>query len=847
MLNFWLKAGFSTLKPSGVLRLLKLVLCCTLLFSQQNFISAQVAPKSGYTLKGRITDKASGQAIPFATVLVSQNQSLGTTCNEDGNFSLSFQSLGEYNLIVRAIGYKAEQRLVRIEDSKSELNVALAEENYTTSTVEIIARKEDPAYAIIRKAMEKRATYLKEEPAYQAKVYLKGLNRIYKAPKKILGIEVEIPAADSNNGGVVYLSEAFTEYHFAPPDKEKEITLASKVSGNPRTFSVNSYRLMKANFYQNLIEFFFANRGFVSPISRSAMTYYRYKLVESVLEDSLTVHKIEVIPKRENDPAFRGFIYIQEGSFRIHGLNLYLLNRAGLEFVDTVRFKQVFKPVGNTWLPANKQISVAFSIFGIEGDGYFMAHLDDYQLNPKRPDGFFNREVIRALPGSNLQDPKFWDSLRTIPLTPLEIKDYQVKDSLHQLRTSKPYMDSLDERSNRLTFGKLFFGYFYRNRYQNFSLRTAPIYQQLQYNTMEGWVLDPIITFRRSKADSYKEEDFSDYSTTVFSQQFRYGFSSNTLFYRSRFQYEADRITRATVRLLGGRYPFQFNGAEPITELTNSLYTLLLRENYLRLFVNNYAGVEFSRELSDGLFGEVGAEWNRRETLNNTSEYSVLGDFSRPMQANAHQTAQGGNLIPHELYKFNFSLRWLPFKTYVIRPNGKYYTGDKNFSVRLNFSQGWGPKDINFSSIKLAVADEFNLGLVGTFYYTLQAGRFLANNNTPLPDRFHFLGNQTLFPRNNLNSFLLMPYYFFSNDAQFAQVNLRQEFGGFWVNKVPLLRKTKWTERAGLQVLFSPAGSPYIEAYFGIDNILKILAVDYAFSPSEQAVQQQGIRIRIGL
>lgn len=89
MLNFWLKAGFSTLKPSGVLRLLKLVLCCTLLFSQQNFISAQVAPKSGYTLKGRITDKASGQAIPFATVLVSQNQSLGTTCNEDGNFSLS--------------------------------------------------------------------------------------------------------------------------------------------------------------------------------------------------------------------------------------------------------------------------------------------------------------------------------------------------------------------------------------------------------------------------------------------------------------------------------------------------------------------------------------------------------------------------------------------------------------------------------------------------------------------------------------------------------------------------------------------------------------------------------------
>jgi hypothetical protein len=86
-------------------------------------------------------------------------------------------------------------------------------------------------------------------------------------------------------------------------------------------------------------------RGFISPISSNALLTYRYKLLGTFYDQGLLVNKIQVIPKRKNDPAFNGIIYIMEDSWRIHSTNLYLTKDAQINFVDTLYIDQVFLPV----------------------------------------------------------------------------------------------------------------------------------------------------------------------------------------------------------------------------------------------------------------------------------------------------------------------------------------------------------------------------------------------------------------------------------------------------------------------------------------------------------------------
>jgi hypothetical protein len=54
-------------------------------------------------------------------------------------------------------------------------------------SVTIRAGAEDPAYAIIRKAIKKRKTYLNEVKAFSCDVYIKGLQKLLETPKRFMG------------------------------------------------------------------------------------------------------------------------------------------------------------------------------------------------------------------------------------------------------------------------------------------------------------------------------------------------------------------------------------------------------------------------------------------------------------------------------------------------------------------------------------------------------------------------------------------------------------------------------------------------------------------------------------
>jgi hypothetical protein len=138
------------------------------------------------SLSGNVTDK-NGNPVPFASIYI-KNTTKGASANIEGAYSLQLQP-GQYEVQYRAVGFKQESQNIDLK-SNTTVNVTLAAEVYELKAVTINAKGEDPAYAIIRKAIKRRNAHLSEVKAYTAEVYIKGLQKLLAAPKKFMGADI---------------------------------------------------------------------------------------------------------------------------------------------------------------------------------------------------------------------------------------------------------------------------------------------------------------------------------------------------------------------------------------------------------------------------------------------------------------------------------------------------------------------------------------------------------------------------------------------------------------------------------------------------------------------------------
>src|SRR5690349_21689370 len=143
------------------------------------FLLTGITASAQLFVSGKVTDEQSNP-IPFATVHI-QNTTIGTSANSEGEYNLQLKT-GQYTIVYRAVGYKPITRQVDFRASQT-ININLATEIYELQGVNIGGNGEDPAYAIIRKAIRQRKSYLNENKAYTCDVYIKGLQKLLGAPK----------------------------------------------------------------------------------------------------------------------------------------------------------------------------------------------------------------------------------------------------------------------------------------------------------------------------------------------------------------------------------------------------------------------------------------------------------------------------------------------------------------------------------------------------------------------------------------------------------------------------------------------------------------------------------------
>lgn len=811
-------------------------------------------------ISGKVTDDKS-TVLPYASILI-KGTSKGTTTNNLGVYFLQLTA-GTYTIVCQYVGYARIEKIITVGNDDAILDFQLSPQQTTMKDVVVKSGGEDPAYEIMRNAIKKKPTYRDPLDSFTCEAYIKTLIKTRKLPKKIFGQKIEDKdkkegGLDSAGKGILYLSESITKIAYKKPEKVKLEVLSGRESGsNGYGFNFPSF----INFYNDNVNVFisqFSPRGYVSPLADGTFGFYRFKYLGSFYENGKAINKIQVTPKRKFEPLFFGTINITEDDWRIHSLELNLNKESALEILDTLIIKQIHVPINDSiWRTKDQTVYFTFNQFGVDAVGNFLNVYNKYETEPEFSKKYFNNVVVKYDTAVNKRSKNYWDSVRPVQLEPEEVKDYLKKDSMYQYRKdsifSKPYFDSMRKAQGKITAMKVLWNGFTRSDYdpkKPVTFTWQPLLKNLQYNTAEGVVLNMEATIRKSIRETGRRISFTPH--------LRYGLS-NTHFNAwatlqlSKRSFEIDddggTSSRVTWTFDGGKRVSQFNKENPILPLVNSAYTLLLHENYMKIYENYFGSATFNKRFDNDLRITGNILYEDRLPLNNTTDYSFFKTdktFSPnyPFEKITEQFPQ------HQALIASVELQYQPGQQFIQFPRSKVPLGSKYPTFALQYQKGFQNilgSDVNFDKWKLSVWDDMNFKLQGKLKYRLSIGGFLNSKHVYIQDYQHFNGNQTIFASPYTNSFQLAPYYANSTTAAFyATANVEHHFNGFLTNKIPLFRRLNWNLVAGSNAFYVNKNNNYIEVFAGLENILKVFRVDVVGSYLNGKKGQVGIRIGLG-
>ncbi|MEZ4920912.1 MAG: DUF5686 and carboxypeptidase regulatory-like domain-containing protein [Saprospiraceae bacterium] len=809
-------------------------------------------------LTGTVLDEF-GAPLPYASVY-ERNSTRGVTSNANGKFRLPLE-VGSHEVVFHMIGYK--QQIIQCEVKSGGTDITVQMEPTSFEIGEVVITDQDPAIRIMREAISRREINKKKIADYSCDVYIKGFHQLADAPEKILGQEVGNLGGilDTNRQGVIYLSESVSKlYVQAKPERKKEQMISSKVSGDENGFSLNRATLTDFNLYEERINI---DREILSPLADTAFNYYDFKLRGKYKDiNGFSIYKIQVIPKRPVDPSFSGFVHIVDGNYNLGGVELAISgNSIKQPILDTLWITQEFVPVEapDKWCLLSQLTEFRFSVLGFKVDGLFNSVFSQYNIYPSFPDDFFDKEVFKIEDSATKQDSNYWNAIRPIPLTEREIKDYVVKDSLSKIWESKEFMDSMDARGNKFKPFDLLMGYTYSNSYKNLNVSWPAAVNWVQNNTVQGWVFN--IEPRLSK---YIGENESSYWRAT--GNLNYGFKEEKLRGGIQIQHRLESIHYTSLNFQAGIYLRQFDEKAPIGPLANTLYTLLEKQNFMKLFEKQFAALDYGRTFENGWRITLGAEWARRKALSNTSEYTwYKKEPERFFTPN-------GPIYPDTPYEpyFNTDEAIYLEAGITIRPGAKYstYPDFRQYEfpnapiIRFNIRQAIPIKDGSPNYLKAAMdigMRNWTWGLIGYSSWNIETGGFIYKKQAAFIDAYHPLANQTMFgkPRRYYKSFLRMPYYENSTFGPYVDVHWQHHFQGFILDRIPLLRKLNWKEVLTVNAFYADsfavqAGQtklPYWEIGAGMENIgfklFRPFRIDWVWSFSAQNYLNSGLVIGI--
>lgn len=792
--------------------------------------STLVFAQNTYTIKGKVTDFVTHDPIPFAAVSI-KNTTIGRNTDFEGNFVLQLPNLASDSLLISCMGYTTKTAFIRRDSLTQTVNIQLRPSDILLHEVTVHAG-ENPAWAIIRKAVSaKSENNFKKISAFDYVSYNKievDVNNITdklrkrKIAEKVNKAIEDIGTLTDDEGKALvptFISESISHYYFRnDPRLSKEIIEKTNIKGigvtdGSLTAQLIGSTFQQYNFYVNQVDVL--NKNFASPIADDWRLIYDYYLADSTYLGDDYCYRIEFTPKRKQDLAFAGTMWINKGSWAIAQIDATITKDANLNFVERIKIQQELEPIDSIWIPVKNRIVVDVSEITKGSAGLllkFTNYNEDIVTNRPKDVKFYDRGIEIA-PDYRETDKKYWQSVRPEPFTDKEQLAYTMIDTIKTIPVIKTYTEIAKILSSGYT--RLFTG-----------IELGPLVSSGAYNNVEGVRLRLGLRTNYEFSRKWILEGYLAYGAK--DDEWKGGGEITKIFSRKPWTTLSLKLTH-DIEQVGLRKEDLGLGA---------VYSAYMRFfTLMRPYYENENRIQFQREVAKGIFTTVGFRTRSFDPLY-PFEYRLrpeLGDSS-PMTThfNTSEFLSEITFARDELAVINDNER-LSFGT-IKSPtiSVKYILGAKNLLGG----------DFTYHNISAKYSHTLNLGYFGKTYYRAEAGAILGT--VPYPLLKSHLGNETIFIVGN--SFNLMNNFEFISDRYFS-VRYTHDFEGLLFNRFPLIKKWKWRTFTTGKFLwgtltdknyditpqkletnyrnFSGLGkTPYVELGYGISNIFKFFRVE---------------------
>ena len=425
------------------------VVAGTFLSHAQSFTSAS----------GIVKDSITGEPLPFVSVYF-DGSTIGAMTDDNGTFTLQ-NNQGYTKLAAASLGY--DTKFIDLKPGKKNDNLELLLKPTAFEISEVVVkpkrekytRKDNPAVELIKKVIaHKNDNRIEAKPEYQTEVYEKlslSLDNFNpnldknKFLKKFKFIKNYLDTSEFNGKPILTVSvrENLSDFYYRKsPKAEKTIVRAKRMQGIDKTLddgggiTSNLEEIFKSiNIFDNNIPILL-NR-FVSPLSSTlATTYYHYYIMDTLDVGGDKCVDLAFVPANSESYGFTGRLYITlDGNYAVKKVLLNTPANINLNWVDKLRIEQEFKQMpDSTWVLDQENTFVNFYV--VKGTQQLYAHqlrnYDNYNFNVQNADSVFGLlGALHVLPEATVQPDTFWTHNRPIPL---KEKEDALKDLLGQLR-----------------------------------------------------------------------------------------------------------------------------------------------------------------------------------------------------------------------------------------------------------------------------------------------------------------------------------------------------------------------------------------------------------------------------
>ncbi|GAA4414503.1 DUF5686 and carboxypeptidase-like regulatory domain-containing protein [Nibrella viscosa] len=791
-----------------------------------------------FTVSGTILDARTGTGVPFATVALS-GKSIGTVTDEQGRYTFSSRALTD-SLVISSMGYTTQRRALNRSKATQVIDVKLEPGGLVLQEV-VVRAGENPAYQVIRNLRKLREqndrgnfsfyehdTYAKTEIALNNLAPTGRLSRLAKRASKTDSLVDE----NGNRLLPLLISESVSRFYFqqALQRRHEEIrkTRVQGVGVQDAEFITqliggNSFQTF--NFYNNSLSLL--TKDFASPIGDNWRGYYEFYLADTTLVGDRICYGIDFTPKRLQDLAFTGKLWVDTTSFALCRIESRVGREANLNYVNQLVIEQELEPITNAdgktigWLPSSIMLTADLTGIGKKSLGMrtrMSISNSGFLVNESHPLEFYNQPVTIAA-DNQVSDDLYWQQARrSITGSATLPKEDQLAARLIDSLRNVPIVRTAETAGTILATGW----------YQRGMIDWGPYPFFFAVNQLEGIRLR--MGFRTNERFSrhWILRGYAAYGTQ--DRKMKGGLELDYLLSRKHWTILGVRHTADIDRL--GMTPEMMNA--------NPLFMAFARFGRCR-------GSFFSQK--DEFF--VRTEPIRGVIL---SAAAVYNSFTPLFPFHYRRVPELGDQSPlrgdFQDVHFMVEARLARKENYIMDGNERITIGTKRTPVvTIRYTKGVRllGGDFNYHRFTLRAFQTIRMGSLGRSSYTLRAG--YTPSTLPAPLLFPHMGNPTFFyvP----NSFNQMQFFEFVSD-QYAALHIQHQFEGFLFNRIPLIKKLNWRMIANADILWGsqrkanqavpsrrplPDGTrpthfgaldpkiPYAEVGYGIDNIFQCLQI----------------------